>query len=133
MVNLKLNEKTICLDLNNSTSYKQKKSLIDILTSNAVRVSFILNKNVSLLIKNDRTTVDTYKCRTAFKLGIPVIHVDFIYKYLNEEQVELKDFLIVNVENINSFKNGKISKSESLYFSSCLLYTSCKSSFFDSF
>jgi hypothetical protein len=70
-----------------------------------------LNKNVSLLVKNDRTTVDTYKCKTAFKLGIPVIHVDFIYKCLKDGLIELKDFLIINVENLNSFKQGKIIKS----------------------
>jgi hypothetical protein len=111
MVNLNLSEKIICLDLNSTTSYKQKKSLIDVLTSNGARVSFVLNKNVSLLVKNERTTVDTYKCKTAFKLGIPVVHVDFIYKCLNDELIELKDFLIRNVENVNSFKQGKIIKS----------------------
>ena len=116
MVSLKLSEKIICLDLNSSTSYKQKKSLIEVLTSNGVKVSFVLNKNVSLLVKNDRTTVDTYKCRTAFKLGIPVIHVDFIYKCLIDEVVELKDFLILNLENVNSFKQGKIVKSNSFGF-----------------
>ena len=112
MLNFKLNEKTICLDLNNSTSYKEKKSLIYLLTSFGAKVSFVLNRNVSLLVKNDRATIDSYKCRTAFKMGISVIHADLIYKFVRDEQVDLKDFLIFNVQKANNFKQGKINTSE---------------------
>ena len=108
---LKLDKKAVCLDLCNLTSYKEKKNIIELLTRNGANVSFILNKRISLLIKNDQRTTDSYKCRTAFKLGIPVIHISFIYDYLKNDQVNYNDYLILNSENENSFKQGKILKS----------------------
>ena len=108
---MKASEKQICLDLSNSTQYKKKKNLIDLLTSHGLRVSFILNKDISLLVKNDKNDIDTYKCRTAFKLGIPVVHYDYIIKQLNNESVNIKEFLIANSAYKENFKQGKIAKS----------------------
>ena len=59
-MNLKFLNKTVCLDLKSSTSYKQKRNLIDLLTRNGLKVSFILKKGIFLLIKNDKYEVDTY-------------------------------------------------------------------------
>jgi hypothetical protein len=105
-------EKQICLDLSNSTPYKKKKNLIDLFTNSGIKVSFILNKNVGVLVKNDRNDIDTYKCRTAFKLGIPVVHCDYIIKSINNESVHLKDYIIANMANKENFKQGKITKSK---------------------
>ena len=107
---MQLNDKTICLDLSNATSYKQKQTLIKLLTNNGAKVSFILNKNASLVVKNDKKDVESYKTRTAFKLGIPVVHVDYIHQLINNDYVDIKDYLISNKENMDNFKNGKISK-----------------------
>lgn len=111
-MNNKFLNKTICLDLRSTTSYKEKKKLIDLLVSNGAKVSFFLKKGVSLLVKNDKRDVDSFKCKTSFKLGIPVVHSEYIYKLLNNEAVNSKDYLIVNNENSESFKKGKISKSK---------------------
>jgi hypothetical protein len=111
----KLNGKTICLDLNSSIPYKQKKSIIDLLTSNGAKVSFILNKSVSLLIKNDRKNIDGYKCKTAFKLSIPVVHIDYIHELFNNEHVNLKEYLILDEEKDKNFKQGKIAKSNTTH------------------
>ena len=100
--------KTVCLDLKDTTRYKEKKRLIELLTSNGAKVSFIIQKGSSLLIKNDKSNVSTYKCRTAFKLGIPVVHVDYIFNLLNKKVVNFKDYVIVNTESQQRFKNGKI-------------------------
>jgi hypothetical protein len=105
-------EKQICLDLSNSTSYKKRKNLIDLCANRGIRVSFILNKKVGVLVKNDRNDIDTYKCRTAFKLGIPVVHCDYIIKSIKNESVHLKDFIIANMANKKNFKQGKITKSK---------------------
>ena len=53
--------KTVCLDLKDTTRYKEKKRLIELLTSNGAKVSFIIQKGSSLLIKNDKSNVSTYK------------------------------------------------------------------------
>ena len=113
-MHLKLNEKIICLDLSNSIKYKEKKNMIDLLIKGGSKVSFVLNKNVSLVIKDDKNDVDSYKCRTAFKLGIPVVHYDFIFAAngdVDSNVVDLKEFLITNKENEKNFKQGKIGKS----------------------
>lgn len=114
MIIKKLNETDlICLDLSNSTPYKQKKSLIDLISSNGGRISFVLNKNVKFLIKDDKANLDTYKCRTAFKLGIPVFHISYLFDYLlsdvNKSSVKLNDYLIFNKQKEKNFKNGLIS------------------------
>jgi poly [ADP-ribose] polymerase len=110
---LKFSDKVICLDLNSSTKYKEKKNLVDLLTSNGANVTFVLNKRVLLLVKNDKN-VESYKCRTAFRLSIPIVTVDFIYHCLNNEYVNLKEYLILDKNDEENFKKGKISKSSIL-------------------
>lgn len=104
----------ICLDLGSTTPYKVKKSLIDMLNANRLRVSFVLNKSVKVLIKDDRVNLDTYKCRTAFKLGIPVYHVDAVYFYMLEtgdkSSFNFDEYLIKNKLLESEFSSGKISK-----------------------
>lgn len=108
----RLDGKLICLDLSNSTPYKEKKNLIDLLTRNGAKVSLILKKDVSLVVKNDKNEADSYKCRNAFKLGIPVVGSDYIIKLLNNEIVDIKEFIISNSTNKENFKQGKIATSE---------------------
>ena len=111
IMNRKFLNKTVCVDLKNSTPYKEKKNLIQLLVTNGAKVSFFVKKGISILVKNDNKDVDSYKCKSAFKLGIPVVHIDYIYKYLNNEIVNFKDYLIVNKESSEYFKKGKILKS----------------------
>lgn len=105
----------ICLDLSGSIPYKKKKHLIDALNQKGYRVSFILNKTVKWLIKDDRKSLDSYKCRNAFKLNIPVIHVDFVAEFLQTDaRQDLKasklvdKYLIKNQLDEQNFKQGKV-------------------------
>lgn len=109
-------KKIFCLDLNCSVSYKEKKNLIDLITHNGGYVSFILNKKCSYLLKTDRVTTDSYKCRQAFKLSIPVLHVDYIYHSINETVISLKKYLIENSQNQVNFKQGKVTKGNKMIF-----------------
>jgi hypothetical protein len=111
-MNKKFSNKIVCVDLKNSTPYKEKKKLIDLLVSNGAKVSFFIKKGVSILIKNDIRDVNSFKCKSAFKLEIPVVHSEYIFRYLNNEIVNYKDYLIVNNENCEYFKRGKILKSK---------------------
>jgi hypothetical protein len=111
---------TFCLDLTNSISYKKKKNLIDLITQNGGKVSFILKKDIDYLIKDDKTSLDTYKCRTAFKLNVPVIHSDYVFcasaANHETEKHNPKDFAIQNELNIDNLKSGKISKGKKRTF-----------------
>lgn len=102
---------TICFDLSNSIAYKKKKSLIDLAALTGAKVSFVLNKSVNLLLKDDANDLDTYKCRTAFKLGIPVVKVDFLYHLtgLSDTNVSYNDFIIKNKQDEANFKKGLVS------------------------
>ena len=94
-----------CLDLSISTQYKEKKQIIDLIISRGARVSFILNKTVKYLIRNDNTNIDTYKCKLAFKLNIPILDVNYLF---DKCSVNLEKYLIVNKEHEEKFKNGLI-------------------------
>lgn len=111
MYEFKLKNNLVCLELTNSTPYKKKKGLIELISSNGGRVSFIMNKSVNFLLKEDRKDLETYKCKQAFKLGIPVFSIDLIYDYyLNfKSNLQLDDYLIKNKKNEENFKSGKIS------------------------
>lgn len=112
--------KTICLDLSHSTPYKQKKSLIDTLISNGGRVSFVLNQKVNLLVKNDRLDLDSYKCRTAFRMGIPVVDVNYVNDLIRiadsdkavANAIKIADYEIQNKDHLENFKKGIIAKSK---------------------
>lgn len=106
-----------CFDLNNSITFKEKKSLIDLITNNGGSVSFVLNNKCSYVVKNDQDSIDTYKCRQAFKLSIPVVHVDYIYHSINANNINYKNYLIENKENEKNFKQGKVSKGKKMFYS----------------
>ena len=105
----KLDGQLVCLDLSSSIAYKQKKKIIDSIINNGGRVSFILNKKVKYLIKDERLNLDSYKCRMAFKLGIPVIDLNYI-NYI-ESFSPISDFVIKNKFNEDNLNRGVISKS----------------------
>jgi hypothetical protein len=104
---------TVCLDVGMSTPYKQKKTLIDLLTSTGCKISFILNKNVKYLIRDDRENLNTYKCRMALKFGIPILHTSYVLDCVNASSkvMSMQDYLISNrsgdEEKVN-FTNGII-------------------------
>ena len=104
---------TVCLDVGMTTSYKQKKTLIDLLTSTGCKISFILNKNVKYLIRDHRENLNTYKCRMALKFGIPILHTSYVLDCVNtsNKTINIQDYLISNrsgdEEKVN-FTNGII-------------------------
>lgn len=108
--------KIVAVDFDSSTSSKEKKNFIQLLTLNNLQVSFILNKKVDFLLKDNQNNLDTYKCRTAFKLGIPVVHIDFIRDYFinydDPRSLDIKSYMIKDVKKEENFKNGKIGFSE---------------------
>lgn len=103
-------EGLICLELGVKTSYKKKKSIIDFLTSNGATISFILNKKCKFLVIDDKTNIDTYKCRTAFKLKIPIIHIELFYKLIldKNQNIKVEDYVIQDKSFKNNFKKGII-------------------------
>jgi len=90
--NKKLDGKVVCLDLSNSIPYKQKKSLID-------------------LIKDDPTSLDTYKCRMGFRRNIPVVGIDYITEllYNSNESINIDSYSLLNVKLEENLKKGYIS------------------------
>lgn len=111
-MNTSILNKTFCLDLSSSVSYKEKKNIIDLITCNGGNVSFILNNKCSYLVKNDKNSNDSYKSRLAYKLSIPVIHVDYFFHYINDFNTNYKLYLIEDKLNEINFKQGKVSKSK---------------------
>jgi hypothetical protein len=105
-------EATICLDLSSSTPYKLKKSIIDALLSKGVRVSFVLNSKCSCVLKNadSASDLDTYKCRTAFKMGIPVIGAKFISELLNGNCKEISGVQLEKYALANKLKEKALNK-----------------------
>ena len=101
--------KKISFDFSNTINYKRKRQLLESAKQIGLVISYGLNKNVDFLIKDDETNLQTFKCRMAFKLNIPVLKAD----YLNDENHsrDLEDFLIKNIKCENDFKNGKINSS----------------------
>lgn len=104
---------TICLDLSSSVPYKKKKAIIEYIASHGYKVSFIINKTTGLLVKDDRLETDSYKCRTAFKLAVPVVHVDYLYAYFDSSpssrhHISTDPYLIKNKQDEIKFQNGVI-------------------------
>ena len=104
---------TVCLDVGITTTYKQKKSLIDLLTSSGCKISFILNKNVKFLIRDDRNNLNTYKCKTAIKWGIPILHTSYVFDSVKSSNLKMQHYLIENKKSDVDFTNGIISASQS--------------------
>ena len=96
------------LDLNNPNNLSNFNN--NITEANIMR-SFILNKTVKYLIRDDKINTDTYKCKHAFKLNIPVIHINYLYE-LEKRSTQLQDYLIFNKQQELNFNNGLISSNK---------------------
>lgn len=108
--------KTVCLDLTNSIQYKKKKQLIDTIAKHGGTISFILNKKVNYLVKEDAVNLDTYKCRNAFKLGIPVVNIDYINRLtqsIDSSPILINDYILKNKKNEQDLQKGFIPRNES--------------------
>jgi len=101
----------ICLDLSNSTPYKKKKHIINLIVNRGVRVSFVLNKTVKFLIRDDKKNLDTYKCKLAFKLNIPIIELNYLFDS-EKGSVNIQNYFLVDKQHEERFKNGYISLKE---------------------
>jgi hypothetical protein len=104
-----------CLDLSSSAPYKYKKNVIDLITSNGGIVSFVLNKKVDYLVRSDMSSHESYKCRMAFKLHIPVVSVLFVFDSVRNGSLLtdlLKEYLLENRESLEGMKKGKVLSSE---------------------
>ena len=90
----------VCLELSNSVKYKEKKSLIEFVIKHGGQVSFVLNKKVTFLIKDDLNDLDTYKCRSASKLGVPILNAKYIQDLIGADQstgqLKRSDYVISN-------------------------------------
>ena len=102
------NGEIVCLELSGNVSYKEKKSLIDVIAANGGRVSFILNSKVNFLIRDDASNLDTYKCRAAFKLGIPVVLSSYISERVHNKSTKIERFIIKNKTIEENLKKGII-------------------------
>jgi len=107
---MEIQKSVFCLDLDSSIPYKRKRNLIDLITSNGGTVSFTFNKRVKYLLKDDKTMLDTYKCRKAFESDIPVVHLDYIYGLVSNN-ANLTNYLISNPFNKANLQKGKVTKS----------------------
>ena len=104
----KFDGEIICLELSSSVPYKEKKALIDAIASQGGRVSFILNSKVSFLVRDNALNLDTYKCRTAFKLGIPIVHSNFVAERIQNKSAKIEAFIIKNKAIEENLKKGVI-------------------------
>ena len=109
--NKKLDGKVVCLDLSNSIPYKQKKSLIDLIALNGGKVSFILTTQTNFIVKDDPTSLDTYKCRMGFKRNVPVIRIDYIMDliYNSSDSININSYSLFNSKIEENLKKGIIS------------------------
>ena len=101
----------VCLDLDQSIRYKEKKALIDLIAKHGVKVSFILNGKCSYLIRNNRENLDTYKCRAALKLGIKILDSNLLQSCLlkDDDAIGRLDQCLIEVKSQNkSIQHGII-------------------------
>ena len=110
-----LADSLICLDLSNSTAYKRKKQLIETVASHGGKISFILNKNVAFLIK-EGGDLNTYKCRVAFRQGIPVLRVNYLDELKTNKPIDFQDFIIKNKAEVENLRKGLIPKRKLFFF-----------------
>ena len=105
------NGETVCLELSSSVKYKEKKSLVEFVVRHGGRVSFVLNKQVNFLVKDDLDNLDTYKCRSACKLGIPILNARYVYDLIGAEptgQVRRAGYVISNKKADDILNKGLI-------------------------
>lgn len=106
----KLSGKTICLDLSSSIAYKKKKSLIDLITTEGGKVTFILTPKTSFVVKDDKDNLDSYKCRMAFKRNLIVVGVDYIMDLvLGDDTVDINNYSLMSEKIKKNLSKGMIS------------------------
>ncbi|XP_066269374.1 protein mono-ADP-ribosyltransferase PARP4-like [Branchiostoma lanceolatum] len=95
--------------------YKEKKRLRELVTQNDGIISYIINKKTSFLVLGSKERTDSYKCRTAVKLGLPVVPLDYIEACVQaEELLDTDNFLLVGKSVAAEFSAGKIAAPRNL-------------------
>ncbi|XP_078585828.1 protein mono-ADP-ribosyltransferase PARP4-like [Branchiostoma floridae x Branchiostoma japonicum] len=95
--------------------YKEKKRLRELVTQNDGIISYIINKKISFLVLGNKERTDSYKCRTAVKLGLPVVSLDYIEACVQAgELLHTDSFLLVGKSVADEFSTGKIAAPRSL-------------------
>ncbi|XP_032219397.2 protein mono-ADP-ribosyltransferase PARP4 isoform X2 [Nematostella vectensis] len=92
-------------------SFKQKQELRSKITSNGGTISYILTKKTDYVLTSDgERTLSSYKGRTAAKLGVPVVHIDFIDSCLSSGQLSAPDptYILSETPESKQFSSGKI-------------------------
>ncbi|KAG7502647.1 poly [ADP-ribose] polymerase 4 isoform X1 [Solea senegalensis] len=69
---------SVLLDLK-TLSFKEKKKLKSAITENGGTISFVVNKQCSLIVTNDVSTVSASRLRNIRKYQTPVVRVDYVY------------------------------------------------------
>ena len=90
----------------------KKQLLYKIAKQNNIQISYVINKSVDYLLKDNENDLNTIKCQTAFKLNIPVLKIDFLLNY-NQESLSIidatiKQYLIKNNKIQDNFNKGII-------------------------
>ncbi|AWP13565.1 putative poly [Scophthalmus maximus] len=73
---------SVLLDLK-TLSFKEKKKLQSAVTENGGSVSFVVNKQCSLIVTSDVSKLSTNRLRSIQKYGTPVVGVDYVYGCLD--------------------------------------------------
>ncbi|XP_078664712.1 uncharacterized protein LOC144907477 isoform X2 [Branchiostoma floridae x Branchiostoma belcheri] len=95
--------------------YKEKKRLRELITQNDGVISYIINKKTSLLVLGSADRTDCYKCRTAVKLSLPVVSLDYIEACVQADTLlDTDNFLLVGKSVADEFSTGKIAAPRSL-------------------
>ncbi len=101
--------KRICFELSHEFKFK-KQLLYKIAKQNNIQISYVINKSVDYLLKDNENDLNTIKCQTAFKLNIPVLKIDFLLNY-NQESITdttIKQYIIKNNKIQDNFNKGII-------------------------
>lgn len=65
---------------------------------------------VSAVIVTDAPSTDTYKCRKAVELSIPVVSVDYIHDCIDQcRLLDFDDYIVVGRKRAEQLESGKIS------------------------
>lgn len=107
----KFDDKTVCLDLTNTISYKKKKTLIELITTNGGKVTFILTPKTDLIVKENTEDLDSYKCRNGFARNIPVVPIEYVHDLLSSSQsdIDIADYSLINIKLQENLKKGIVS------------------------
>ncbi|XP_062257934.1 protein mono-ADP-ribosyltransferase PARP4 isoform X2 [Platichthys flesus] len=73
---------SVLLDLKN-LSYKEKKKLKSAVTENGGNISFVVNKQCTLIVTSDVSNLSSNRLRSIQKHQTPVVEVDYVYRCLH--------------------------------------------------